>query len=310
MLSMAPPVLSEETVLLSPQTFKSRLIGPVLTIMTPFTEENEVDHVALREMIVRAFEHGCHVVSLTSGNSQYEHLSEEEIRALTRTVVEAARPEGISIASTGPWELPQVLDYIAFAEDVGASAVQVNAPKDASLEDTVAFYRQVSEATPLAIVLHGGDLSEELLDELVRFENVVAMKEDAGLEFLFARQLKYGDRLNIFPGGFDSRFLVSYPYGARSYYTAFYQFVPELGEQFWKLIQEDKILEAGDWVKRYDYPFQQKWTLPFYMATLEYFGAAKRYVRPKADSFTDAQMEEVKAFWESVSYTAEGKGKE
>ena len=50
-------------------------------------------------------------------------LSYEEIKGVTRAMVEAAGGIGLTIAATGPWPAEQSLEYARFAESLGADAV-------------------------------------------------------------------------------------------------------------------------------------------------------------------------------------------
>jgi dihydrodipicolinate synthase/N-acetylneuraminate lyase len=292
-----PPVSVEE--------FQRRLVGPILTFPTPFTAQDEIDFDGVRKMLQRGLEYEeVQVVTLTAGNNQYRVLSYQEVKALTRVVVESAGTRAMSIASTGFWETEQVLDYARFAEEIGASAIQILKPADATDEEVVAFFKKVADSTPLPIVLHGV-FSPALLQELVKIESIAAMKEDSGLEYLIARQIEFGDRLVIFPGGFDSRVLVGYPYGIRAYYTVFYQFAPQLGRQFWNSLQGGHLRDAGAFVKKYDYPFAQTWSYPFWVASCANFDVCEPYVRPREKSLGGEEMKKMQAFWNSLGVKAD-----
>jgi dihydrodipicolinate synthase/N-acetylneuraminate lyase len=285
--------------LLTPQQFKQRLVGPILTIPTPFTESGEIDFPGVQRMIRNALAHEATVVALTAGNSRYDQLSFDEVKQLTRVVVESVGGDGMCIAATGFWNLERVLEYVHFAEHIGASAVQVTKPNDADDQTVAQFYQDVARATQLAIVLHG-EFSEDLLRRLIKIDSIVAMKEDVGLEYLIDCQIDFGERLTVFPGGFESRMLVAYPYGVRAYYSVFYQFSPQLGKQFWHAIRDGDIKAAGQFVMKYERPFAKKWSWPFWMGTIEHFGVAQRFLRPPEKALSDEQMDDVKAFWDSL----------
>ena len=84
-------------------------------------------------MVRRARRFGVRIFELTAGNSKYHVLSYEEIKGVTRAMVEAAGGIGLTIAATGPWPAEQSLEYARFAESLGADAVQVLLPE--GLED-------------------------------------------------------------------------------------------------------------------------------------------------------------------------------
>ena len=292
----------------SVKEFQRRLTGPILTYPTPFQKDGAIDYKGVENMIRLGLQYKeVNVVTLTAGNNQFGVLSYDEVKALTSFTVESVGDRAMVIASTGFWDNAQVLDFARFSEDIGASAIQMLKPDGASDEETIAFFKEVASAVRLPIVLHG-EFAPELLRELVKIESVAAMKEDSGLDYLIASQIEFGDRLVIFPGGFDSRYLVGYPYGVRAYYTVFYMFAPELGHAFWKATEKGDLKKAGAFVEDYDYPFAQKWTYPFWVATCSYFGICEPYVRPIGDSLSEQQMVDLKAFWAGLGVRPAVKG--
>jgi dihydrodipicolinate synthase/N-acetylneuraminate lyase len=125
------------------------------------------------------------------------------------------------------------------------------------------------------------------------------MKEDGELARYIDVQIKYGHRVNIYCGGAESRFLVGYPYGAKAFFSTYTTFAPDISMQFWKAIQQDDVKAAVEITKRFDHPFIARFSHPFWHATLEYFGVARRHMRPPQTTYTDAQMAEVKQFFDS-----------
>jgi 5-dehydro-4-deoxyglucarate dehydratase len=270
---------------LSPQQFKEKLKGPILSAPTAFDSTFEVDYKGMSKVINHALDFGCKVVTLTSGNSMYDRLSYAEIKRLTSLMVETVGKRGVTIAATGKWPMDTILDYVHFAEKIGASAVQVDPPEnsdlDSNIERTVQFYKIVAANTHLAIVLHGF-YSVKLLDELVKINSIVALKEDvADLNYYVDRQIMFGKRLAVFAGGSDSRYLFGYPYGSPAYFSVLYSYAPDIGLKFWKAVQQKDLKTAVMIATKYDIPFMKRWTRPFWAAAIEYMGGSQRYMRPK-----------------------------
>jgi dihydrodipicolinate synthase/N-acetylneuraminate lyase len=281
--------------------FKQQLRGPILSIPTPFTADLAVDYCGVRRMIERARPHGIRIFSLTSGNSQYASLTHQEIQELTRVMIEAAGDSGITIASADQWETEKVVEYVQFAERAGADAVQVMRPKtEANDEDTVvAFFRRIADATGLPIVLHG-EFSPSLLEKLSPTQAIVALKEDVGLEYYIRVQRHFGERYAIFEGGPEYAYLVALPYGAPASYATLGTFAPHLTKQFWDAVNRKEYEEAYRLVIKYEHPFFDRWSHPFWRASLEHFGVAPRYLRPPHTSFSDEQMKEVAMFFQGL----------
>ncbi len=281
--------------ILTPLEFKAKLKGPVLSTPTAFTQTFEIDYKGMAKVITRALDYGCKVITLTSGNSRYDRLSFEEVEKLTKLVVETVGNRGITIAASGDWSEDSIINYVRYAESIGASAVQVNVPKaivrdsSTSVANTVRFFRRVAGNTNLGIVLHGY-YSERLLNELVKIKSIVALKEDvADLNYFIDRQIIFGERLAIFAGGSDARYLFGYPYGSPAYFSTLYSYAPEIGLKFWKAIQNKDLKSAVKIADEYDFPFMKRWTFPFWTAAIEYMGGSQRYIRPKSGETQNQQ---------------------
>jgi dihydrodipicolinate synthase/N-acetylneuraminate lyase len=271
----------------------------VLSIPTPFTANLEVDYQGVRTMIERGQPYGIRIVALTSGNSKYDLLEYEEICRLTRVVAETTSKDGLVIAATGKWDAVKSLEYAQFAASVGAAALQVLRPETDDEDSVLRYYEQIARGTEMPIVLHG-TFSHGLLERLIAVDTIVAMKEDVGLEYYIQVQRKFGDRLAIFEGGPEYAFLVARPYGARASYTTLGTFVPQLTQKFWKAVERDDLNEAYRIIKKYEHPFFDRFSQPFWRATLEHFGVAGRYLRPPEQTFTEDQMRDVAKFYKSL----------
>ncbi len=283
----------------SPTDLKSRIRGPILSLPTMYTSDLKVDYASTERMADKAVKAGVRVFGLTAGNNQYDRLSYAEIKQLTKTMVDAVAGRGVTIAATGPWWTGSAVDYARYAESVGADAIQLLNPAYGDDEHRFQHYQQVAEATRLGIVVHGA-VTLPFVKRLMAIDKIVAMKA----EFTVTQTANFYEALkgrwNIFQGGQKSNFLAYVPYGMQAYYSTFASFSPETAMEFWQLYQTQSLRQAGDWVLKYDVPFFEKWSHPFWRATIEYFGLGSRYLRPPEETFTDAQMADVRKFYEGL----------
>jgi dihydrodipicolinate synthase/N-acetylneuraminate lyase len=283
---------------MSAEDFRNALAGPIQSHPTPFNAQYELDVPAIGSIIRRGLRYKVRIFELTAGNSRYFSLSYAEIKTLTRAFVEAVGDDGLSIAATGPWWTDRAVDYARYAESVGADALQVLLPELQGGEDElVRHFESIARHTRLPLVLHGR-YSESLLTRLLKIDSIVAMKEDYTLEYYVDRIIEFGKRVEIFSGGAENRYLVGYPYGARAFFSTYTSFAPDISMNFWQAIRESDIRKAAGITTRYDYPFIKRFTHPFWHATLEYFGVAKRFLRPPEETYSDEQMKEVKKFFD------------
>lgn len=283
----------------SPEDFKRQLRGPILSVPTTYTADFRVDYDGVKRMIEQAAKAGVRVFALTAGNNQYDRLTYDEIKQLTRVMVETAAGRGVTIAATGPWWTGPAVDYARYAESVGADAVQVLNPSAGDDEGRFEHYKAVAAATRLGLVVHG-PANLPLMKRLATIDSVVAIKAEFTVDYTVSLYEFLGGRWNIFQGGQKSQFLAYVPYGMQAYYSTFSTFAPEVAMNFWSAVQSNDLKKAGEVVLKYDVPFFQKWSHPFWRATLEHFGLASRYLRPPERSFTDAQMAELKGFYEGL----------
>ncbi|MFB3904761.1 MAG: dihydrodipicolinate synthase family protein [Acidobacteriota bacterium] len=289
---------------MSPAELKRRIRGPILAIPTPFTSTFEVDYQAVRNMVRLGLANGITAYELTAGDSQYQVLSFEEIKELTRVLAEAVGDKGTFIAATGAWWTAPAVEYARYAESAGADGVQVLVPAG-SEEGRLEHYRKIAEATRLGLVLHG-NFPLSLLEKLLALPSVVAMKEDVSEKYYFDIQRKYGRRLAIFCGGQKWRFLIGQRYGSRGYLSTFATFAPQVAVRFWKAVERNDMDQAKEIVLRYDQPLfdfclsGKRSFHAYWRGVLEYFGIAQRYLRPPSDVCTDADLREIKALFDSM----------
>ncbi|HVT27497.1 MAG TPA: dihydrodipicolinate synthase family protein [Lacipirellulaceae bacterium] len=283
---------------LGPQEFKKRLAGPILSLPTTFNEDLTVNFDAIHKMIGRAIRYGVPIFELTAGNSKYQCLTYDEIKSVTQSMVQAVAGHGLTIAATAGWSTEQVIDYAKYSQALGADAIQILRPEKVDDEDAIIrHFQTISASTQLPIVLHG-QYSQPLLKRLAEIKSIVAMKEDGELTYYIDRIITFGDRFEIFSGGAENRYLVGYPYGARAFFSTYTGFAPDKPMQFWQAIRNNNLKKAVAITTKYDYPFIRRFTHPFWHATLEYFGVAKRYMRKPFETLPQNQLDDVKSFFD------------
>lgn len=284
----------------TPAQFRDKLAGPICSVPTVYHEDRSLDLDSFRRIIETGVKAGCGVFTLTSGNNQYDRLSYDEIKQLTRTLIETVAGRGLTIAATGPWWTGQVTDYARFARELGADAVQVQLPAQGDQASLLEHFRQAARAAQRAIVLHG-QAPIPLLRKLVEMDEISAYKEE--YPALYSREVfeEFGKRINIFAGGQKGNFITFWPYGMKAYYSTFSTFAPKVTREFWSAIQARDLDRAGRVVTRYDVPFFRgtpfgAWTHAYWRATLEVHRIAKRYLRQPEVTFDDGQVAKVRDF--------------
>lgn len=290
---------------LSPPDVKARIRGPILTLPTPFTADFKVDHQGVRNLVKLGLDNGVGVYELTIGNSQYNVMTYDEIKKLTKVLVEAVSGRGIVIAATGQWWTGQAVDYARYAASVGADAVQVLLPPGGSDDGYVEHFRKIAAATKIAIVLQG-DPKPALIERVVQIPSVVSMKEDGSEEYYIEIQKKFGQRLAIFCGGQKRRYLFAQPYGSPAWFSFFITIAPEIAVRFRQAVEKNDLAAAREIIKRYEKPVFDFCSAgprgfhAYWRALMEHAGVTKRYVRPPEDSCNEEDMQRVRALFDRL----------
>ena len=102
-------------------------------------------------------------------------------------------------------------------------------------------------------------------------------------------------------------FLAYQPHGMQAYFSVFAPFAPNIAMEIWNAVTENRLDDAHQLIKEYEKPFFEQWGKlggqAFWRATMEHFGVASRWMRPPQQSLTDAQMQEVKVFYDQLGLT-------
>ncbi len=299
-LSAAGPVR------LTPAEFKEKLRGPIVSIPTPFTADLKIDEAGLRRMIAMDLQHDITIFELTAGDSQYTYLAYDEIKQLAHMVVDAAGTRGMSIIGTGAWWTDRAVDFARYVESIGGTAVQVLKPAGDD-DNVVEHYRKIANVVRLPIVLHG-NFSMPLLEKLIGIESIVALKEDVTMEYYVNGEIRFGKRINCFSGGGLDWFMVGQPFGSIAYFDSYATFAPQITVRFREAAQRNDYPTEREIIEKYDHPFIENFSAPFWHATLEYFGVANRYLRPPQQTYTVAEMAKVKEFYDKLGVQPRRKG--
>ena len=159
-------------------------VGPPL--VTPFTENGDVDYTALSALVEWIEERGVDFIVPCGSNSEAELLTMAERKRVTETVVkEASVPV---MAGTGHPGLAETLETTASAADAGADAALVVTPfyYRHSQETLASYYREVADSVDIPVYLYSVppytdvQLEPETVDQLASHPNVAGMKDSSG----------------------------------------------------------------------------------------------------------------------------------
>jgi len=160
--------------------------GVLTAMVTPFDADGAIDLDAARRLARRLIDDGSHglVVSGTTGESPT--LSDDEKVRLLDAVLDEVGDRATVIAGTGSNDTAHTVGLTRKARDVGAHAVLVvtpyyNKPNEAGLRGHFAAASEAAGETPIVLYNIPSrcviNLPPDLLAELARIDNVVAVKQ-------------------------------------------------------------------------------------------------------------------------------------
>lgn len=252
----------------SPDNIRHHLSGPVFPLLTPFTEQGDVDLIALTNYVEFLTSCGAGTIMTTVGTSRFNLLSNEEIRAVNKTVASVSSPDTITIAA-GPMtgNLRTNIEFAKHAESIGADAYIAYYPERwYGTEPIFEFFKELSTSVSIAIMLHelplrsgyGGQIQYplDLLERLISIPNMVGMKEecmDGGYAYLLHRRLQ--EQCAIIGAGAMRNFMRDYHAGARANLVGVGSFFPRVEMAFQEALKSGDTERAHQIVRTYEDPY-------------------------------------------------------
>jgi 4-hydroxy-tetrahydrodipicolinate synthase len=106
----------------------AQIRGSIAPLVTPFTDEGEVNHDGLRRLVRWQLDAGTHGISLGGSTGEPSAQSVAERAAAIRTVADEIGDRVPFMPGTGSAKLGETLELTAAAQDAGADAVLVITP--------------------------------------------------------------------------------------------------------------------------------------------------------------------------------------
>lgn len=201
-----------------------KLEGIITPIVTPFNEQQEINYEATAQLIEHLIKHGVSGLFPLGSNGEFHVLSEEEKVAFAEFVIKTVDHRIPVYVGTGGCSTKMVIELSKKMEALGADAVSVItpyfiAPKQ---EELITHYKMIAESVDLPIILYnipkstGINLSKEVVAELAKVKNIVAIKDSSGnMDNLhdYLDIAKQHDDFDVLIGS-DSKMLTAFQSGA------------------------------------------------------------------------------------------------
>lgn len=232
---------------------KSKFEGIFPALLTPFDENGAVNHDALRRLVEYNLEKGVKGFYVNGSTAEVFLLSDEERRAVYRTVAEVAKGKATLIAQVGAIATAQAIEYARYAESLGYDAISAVAPFyfKFSFAQIKKHYYDIVSSVNLPMIIYniptftGVSLTVDQVGEFFCDERFIGMKHTA-TDFFALEQFKTRFPEKVIFNGFDEMILSGLAMGADGGIGSTYNFMAEKFIRIQQLFRENRIDEARE----------------------------------------------------------------
>lgn len=162
--------------------------GIIVPIVTPMTDDEEINTDELRKQIERMISAGIHGIFVFGTNGEGYILSEDEKKEILSVCIEQVHGRVPVYAGTGCISTAETIRMSKWAEKAGADVLSIITPSfaAASQKELITHYRKIADSVSCPIVLYnipartGNALAPATVKELSKIPNIVGVKDSSG----------------------------------------------------------------------------------------------------------------------------------
>ena len=252
---------------MTPADARKTICGPLIPVITNYSDDLSVDHDAIREnveyVVDRGVRTGSGVLLAAGAGGDFPMLTLDERKAVSETIVRAAAgrtPVLVGAQDTNP---SVSVELARFAEDIGAWGIQL-APGyyyESSPEDCYRLFEAVHEATStLGIMIYNThweayDMSLDDVARLAELPRCAALKWSTARGTLDYQRgvVRFRDRLAVI----DNHGLqgLTHMLGGRGYITHLCTVWPEHDLEVFRLMEAGEYARAQELLSTVNWPW-------------------------------------------------------
>ena len=163
---------------------RENLRGQWSTLMTPFTQDNQINESGIRSDIKHIKALGTKGIGCTWGMGEFWSLTEQERLKVYDVVADEGRDDWLIAAHITDTSLKAVNHFAGYVESIGFDLLILAAPYFVTRkeEQVLEFVKAVADNTDLAIMFYNSPqfgivLDENWLGKVCQISNVVGVKE-------------------------------------------------------------------------------------------------------------------------------------
>lgn len=162
--------------------------GVIPPIITPLTEEGEVNYEVLRQMVNHLIDQGVHGLFPLGTTGEFYAFDNDTYRKILETVVDETRGRVPVYGGANHITTRGVIELIKICEEVGVDAVSVLTPMFVSQtqEELYDYFATIAASTALPIILYNNapktnvTIKPATVAKLAQIDNIVAVKDSTG----------------------------------------------------------------------------------------------------------------------------------
>ncbi len=244
------------------------LVGPMVAVATPFTEDYSLDlgafHDNIRFMIDRGVRTGNGVLLVGGAGGEHPAMNVDERKAVMDVAMAAANGEVPVATSVQHTDTRVTVELAQHASRAGLQGVQLGptyyyVPTEGDVSRL--FELVASESDVMLMIYHthweGLTMGMGLLKELADMPTVGALKWSAPTLGYFEEGLRaFSSKLSVIDN--EGRHVLSHRLGARGFITHLSGFWPEYPSDIWRALESGDYDGAERLLEKFKYPWA-KW---------------------------------------------------
>ncbi len=236
---------------MGPEEFRSRLSGIIPPLVTPFTEDGEVDYELFRKEMRKMIATGVPGVSVGGSTGEGETLSDDELREMSEIAVKEAKGKVIVIGGIIADSTIQVVRKGLVLKEVGVDGLMITPIHylfSSGDEGIYAFYKEIFQATEMPIVVYNvvpwHVASPEVLHRLGSEGYITGVKQSGGDIHSLGALLVESRSIMPIITAIDDMLLPSFILGAQGAICAINTLLPKTSLRLLKAVKDRDIETA------------------------------------------------------------------
>ena len=226
--------------------------GVMPAITTKFSNDDKLDLDLFNKNLDVQLQAGIDAIVLGGSLGEASTLSQSEKNILIENTVRYVNGKIPVIVNVAEQSTTSALESVKCAEKYGASGLMVLPPMryKSGRKETISYFESIANSTNLPIMIYnnpvdyGIEVTIDMFDELLKYENIKAVKESTrDISNVTRLKNSFGSRLKIMTG-VDTIALESLLMGADGWIAGLVCAFPEETVAIFKLQSQGKVKEA------------------------------------------------------------------